>query len=259
MIVKEEEYWSKRAKTYGRLDDVNSKRTAYKIINQIKTLSLPESPMILDVGCGEGTITRAIRENFRHSNVLGIDLSEDMIDKAMPKRMNNLDFKVLNFANLKYRDNEAKYDLIVMSLFLHHMIGNRDTLSVLKTKYLLKENGHIIIAEAIPPEDEIFDWYKEMFTVKENRNCYRESDLIKMIRMAGFVGVRSMSYRFDLSLNTWLNDRTLNHGERDFLKGMHYDASAAVKKAYNMKFTEFRLDIILSCKMIIVSGGKSLG
>ena len=86
------DYWEKRSKTYDFLDDVRSSRTAYKIVNIVKTLGINSGAWILDAGCGTGSITKIIRDNFRFANVLGVDLSKGMISKASLRKCSRLKF-----------------------------------------------------------------------------------------------------------------------------------------------------------------------
>lgn len=246
-------YWQKRAETYGNLDDVKSKRTAYKIVGLIKDLSLNRFSSILDVGCAEGTITKVIRENFRHSNVLGIDLSEKMIERARHNSLHGLNFYCCDFFNFF---SERKFDLILFSLVLHHLLFGDDKKAVHKAFNLVSSSGKIIVAEAVAPREEVFDYYKEIFKIKESRNCYLLKDLVSLVRSVGFSSVRAVTFRFDIRLLSWLNDKTLTPEKRELLYSMHTEASSEFKEAYNMQPLGGG-DYSLSCKMALIVGKKS--
>lgn len=249
-------YWNERSKTYDSLDDIRSKRTAYKIVNVIKSLGLREDPFILDVGCASGFVTRIIRDNFRKSCVVGLDISSGMIDRATRISRERLSFIKGDFLEICWPFHLGNTDLIISSLVLHHLIDGRDKQALDRMYQFLKPNGAIVIAEAVPPDDEIFDYYQDIFRIKEERNCYTKSMLIAKVRSSGFISVRSTTYRFNLRLSNWLNDKTLSLEKKSVLWDMHISASDKFKKAYNMKQMASG-DYLLSCKMAIVVGRKS--
>jgi len=255
------EYWEKRSNTYKSLDDVSSKRTAYKIVNLAKSLGLPFAPSILDVGCGPGIITRVLRENFRHSTVWGIDFSEKMIQKAQQNCLPDLKFTCEDFLSSSFIPDQ-KFDFILMSLVLHHLLDGKDFVALLKANSLLAKNGSIIVAEAVPPEDEIFEEYRNVFLLKERRNCYLVNHLVAMLRSAEFVRVRSTTYRFWIRMFKWLNDDTLSKEKKRLIWSLHLNGSARWKLAYQMTSVKSNVrgfefdDYELKCKMALITGRK---
>ena len=248
------DYWEKRGTVYRDLDDVKSKRTAYKIVSVIKSMSLNYGSWILDAGCGKGDITEIVRDNIRHSNVMGVDLSKEMIDGAKLKERSGLRFVCSDFFDF-ISDIKNFFDLIISSLFIHHLTKGRDQFALEKMYDSLKKNGRVLIAEAIPPEENIFDYYKEIFKIKEDRNCYLLRDLSALLKKAGFVRVKHLTYRFDIRLNSWLNDPTISKEKRLLLYLMHTEASQEFKKAYAMDPLSDG-DYRLRCKMALVTGTK---
>ena len=247
-------YWEKRGETYSALDDVKSKRTPYKIVNFIKPLGLDKSSWILDAGCGKGTITKIIKDNWRHSNVVGIDLSQRMIDGAMNKETNGLRFSCIDYFDF-ISELKSFFNLITMSLFIHHLTDGADVEALERAYEALRPNGRIVIAEAIPPEDDIFDHYQQIFKLKEDRNCYSLPDLLRRLRGAGFVDLRFQTYPFDIRPLSWLDDNTLSKERKSLLYDLHVSASPAFKKAYNMMPLQ-NGDYRLRCKMALISGIK---
>jgi 2-polyprenyl-3-methyl-5-hydroxy-6-metoxy-1,4-benzoquinol methylase len=95
---------------------------------------------ILDVGCGNGVITRQLgKEGYK---VLGIDISKKAIEKANALNMySNVQFENISAENLVA--TEEKYDAIVCSEVLEHLTDPITLLKVLNDS--LKENGKLII------------------------------------------------------------------------------------------------------------------
>lgn len=50
-------------------------------------------PRILDLGCGNGTLTKMVHEKFHAAHTLGIDASKEMLAKAQQLQQDNLVFK----------------------------------------------------------------------------------------------------------------------------------------------------------------------
>jgi len=248
-------YWEKRGETYKDLDDVKSTRTAYKIVRVIKNMNLGRGAWILDGGCGRGDITRVVRDNIRHSNVIGVDLSKKMISGAKHKEKYGLKFFDKDF--FKFADKfDNFFDLIYMSLFIHHLTDGNDQRALDEAYRAVKDNGYVLIAEALPPSENIFNYYSEIFRIKENRNCYLLQDLFKLIREAGFQTTHYITYKFDIKLKSWLNDNTLSEEKKKLLYLMHTEASSEFKKAYAMDPLPGG-DYRLRCKMAVVTGRKS--
>ncbi len=80
-------------------------------------LSLPCSS-ILDAGCGEGFITRQLKDVCQTANVIGLDGAEEALDIA---RSNNKDIQFVqgNLYALPFED--GTFDLVVCSEVLEHL------------------------------------------------------------------------------------------------------------------------------------------
>jgi tRNA (cmo5U34)-methyltransferase len=80
---------------------------------------------VMDLGCGTGTIAKKIKEKFPNAQLTCLDLSENMIEMAKLKLANfsDVNYQVADFYNF---DFSKKYDVIVSSLALHHLITAED-------------------------------------------------------------------------------------------------------------------------------------
>jgi len=254
------DYWEVREETYHNLNLVSNKRMAYEIVKVLKQLSLNRLS-ILDVGCGGGVITKVVKENFRGSTALGIDISEKMVNKANQDLIYGLHYKCKDFLSGDLRNflgvfsNPSPYNLIMMNLVLHHLVDGGDVEAIERAYKLVSPNGIFLISEAVPPYDELFSEYQRMFSLKERRNCYLTSHLVTMMRLVGFERVRSTSYRFKIRLLNWLNDETLPVWKKRKIYNLHVNASKGWKEAYN-QISLPGGDFELTCKMVMVSGKK---
>jgi len=253
------DYWNKRAETYEDLDLITSKRSAYKIVDILKTIHFSDgvSPsVILDVGCGSGIITKVIRDNFRNAFVYGTDISKKMIEMAERNAVSRMVFFRDNFirpTDSRLHDDNY-YNVITISLMIHHLTDGKDLMALKRAFNLLKTGGKILIAEAVPPaEEEIYEEYERIFKLKEIRNTYTTNKLISLLRLCGFEKVRSSSYRFEIRLLNWLNDKTLSSEDIKKIYNLHINSSKIFKESYQMTPIEGG-DFILNCKMALVWG-----
>jgi 2-polyprenyl-3-methyl-5-hydroxy-6-metoxy-1,4-benzoquinol methylase len=121
---------------YKRFADI--KRLKF-ILDTLKKY-LPSQSVVLDVGCGNGVISRSLgSEGY---NVYGIDVSENTIAKA--KQLNtypNVRFDVLSAEQLVAEGK--KYDAIICSEVLEHLNKPGDLLETLYQS--LSDNGILIV------------------------------------------------------------------------------------------------------------------
>ena len=80
MVNAIEQFFDEQAKTW---DDIEC-HTDEEKKNLLNQLNLKENDKVIDIACGTGVITRLIHQ-YTKSNVLGIDISNNMILKAKDK------------------------------------------------------------------------------------------------------------------------------------------------------------------------------
>ena len=77
---------------------------------------------ILDIGCGAGAMTMALKEKYPDAEVIGIDMSAPMVRYAHKRSMENgldITFKQMPAENLDFED--GSFDLIVANLLFHEL------------------------------------------------------------------------------------------------------------------------------------------
>jgi len=164
-------------KYYAQFYDMLYKDKDYEsesnyIISLIKKYN-PEAKSILDLGCGTGRHA----ELFSNKGfiVLGVDQSKYMLNEAMNRKNNNLDFIE---GDIRFLKLDKKFH-VVTALFhvLSYQITNKDVESLIRTAYNhLNKNGLFI-----------FDfWYGPAVIIQkpEVRIKELENDNVKFIRVA---------------------------------------------------------------------------
>src|SRR6266516_1381985 len=74
----------------------------------IEKMSVPPDARVLDVGCGSGWASRLLAVKASAGRVVGIDISDEMIDLARDssRQFKNIEFKVASAAALPFGDGE---------------------------------------------------------------------------------------------------------------------------------------------------------
>lgn len=107
-------------------------------------LALPfhekEKINVLDLGCGTGNISMAVKKRFPHAQITCVDLADNMIKMAKFKlsSYSDIEFKTADFRDL---DFIKEYDAVVSSLALHHLQPEEQPLFYRRIYGFLKEGG----------------------------------------------------------------------------------------------------------------------
>jgi tRNA (cmo5U34)-methyltransferase len=81
---------------------------------------------IADLGCGTGTVAQHVFQIFPNAQITCVDLAENMITMAQTKLAmhGTAQYVVSDFQSFAFED--GKYDAIVSSLALHHLVTDAD-------------------------------------------------------------------------------------------------------------------------------------
>ncbi len=111
------------------------------VMRILKQISFNGDECVLDIGCGDGKITKRIAEMVPKGKVIGIDPSKEMIREAL---VDYSHIPNLNFLQERAEDFNLKEECnLVTSFFTLHWV--KDHGSVLKNaKSVLKKGGKII-------------------------------------------------------------------------------------------------------------------
>ena len=108
-----------------------------------------DSIKVLDLGCGTGTITQSLKKKFKNAEITCLDLAENMIEMAKIKlnEYNDIDYITGDFYHFNFPE---KYDVIVSSLALHHLVTDNDKIEFYKKIYdSLSGNGVFFNADVV--------------------------------------------------------------------------------------------------------------
>ncbi len=98
---------------------------------------------ILDLFCGTGVLTKMIFDKYPNAEVLGVDLSEGMLDIAK-RALEDKDFSCLCCDVLdleQFKENKNKFDLAVSSFGIHNVKTKEAKLKTLKNIAMMLKCG----------------------------------------------------------------------------------------------------------------------
>lgn len=104
---------------------------------------------VIDLGCGTGTISKAVKTSFPNAKITCVDLAENMILMAKDKLRDFQGIKYLqgDFNNFIFPE---KYNVVISSLALHHLISDEDKKDFYKKIYEnLTDNGFFCNADVV--------------------------------------------------------------------------------------------------------------
>ena len=116
-------------------------------IDLAKRITIEQPKNILDIGCGPGNSTFVLKKMFPQAYILGVDNSEDMINKAK-ETYPNINFQLCDVTT--DIDKMDTYDVIFSNACLQWIPNHKDVIPMLFKK--LNKNG--ILAVQIPMNEQ---------------------------------------------------------------------------------------------------------
>lgn len=184
---------------YNRIADI--KRLQF-IVSTLKD-HLPSGSTVLDVGCGNGIISRGIgKEGF---NVFGIDISDKAIEKAK---------SLTNLPNVKFEQISAeqlvadgkRYDAVICSEVLEHLNQPEKLLKVLYQS--LTDQGILIVT--VPNGKGPRETFVTKPVIRMQRNNSMMWRMLPKIKKAlGYTGTTVQSDADDLTHVQFFTKRSL--------------------------------------------------
>lgn len=240
-------YWKGRAESYNNLNWVNDPGYLDMLISAGDFL---DTDIVLDIGTGAGVVAEALVPLV--DTVIGIDISLDMLPSQEIKNR-YLIYQKCNIQVLPYL-YDSFFDRVTARMVFHHIIKYTG-LAMTRCYDALKPRGKMILAESVPPTNEVFDEYKKIMHLKEERLVFKASNLIDLMSESGFKDITTYPYTIKrFSVKNWLVNNNLSQEIQDKLFQLHTEASDAFKQACNMVITED--DCLIDSNHLILVGKK---
>ena len=210
------------AKDYDSLNHIMSlsidKIWRRKAIKKIKDVG--EAPRVLDVACGTGDFSIAIAKAVKKGEVIGVDISKEMLEVMRQKVLKN---KLESIISQEVGDGEAlrfpegSFDRVVNAFGIRNFEdrdkGLREALRVLKS------GGRLVILELSRPQNKIIRWFYDLYflhilpiiggKVSGDKAAYAylpasvkafpgKKEFTDELRRAGFVNITHKAFTFGI-------------------------------------------------------------
>ncbi len=150
----------------------------------------------LDLACGTGTLTRAIKAAVPNGAVRGIDGDKDMLARAQEKAVTadlEIDYDHGLAQQLPYAD--ATFDVVTSSLFFHHLTTEGKRAAFREIHRVLKPPGTVLIADWGRPQNSLMRvlfGFVQLLDGFETTGDNVRGKLPAIIREAGFSTVKPL-------------------------------------------------------------------
>ena len=104
----------------------------------IAELGLEGTECVLDLGCGDGTLTAQVAELVPLGETVGIDASQGMIDAAVPRARDNLRFLLMDIHEI---DFFSQFDVVISNATLHWVKDHKRLLKNVRRS--LRDGGRL--------------------------------------------------------------------------------------------------------------------
>ncbi|NIA27570.1 MAG: methyltransferase domain-containing protein, partial [Desulfobulbaceae bacterium] len=114
-----------RFKVFTRFyDPVVRFTTRERVVKQalIRNATVPKDATVVDIGCGTGTLTIWLKQQYPDARVIGVDADPEILAFARNKASvaaADVEFVESNATDLPFNDGSA--ERVVSSLFFHHL------------------------------------------------------------------------------------------------------------------------------------------
>ncbi len=114
----------------------------------VKAITQLQPASVLDLGCGEGWLSRALKAELPQANIKGVDAIPVLIDAAK-NLATDIDYDVASYQDIIAGAlDDAQYDLIAINFALFGDELVRDLLQTLRKH--ITEGGHLVIQTLHP-------------------------------------------------------------------------------------------------------------
>lgn len=240
-------FWQSRAKNYQKLEWAIKGEYLHAFLDADNFCS---KDIVLDIGTGTGIIAHTVSPFVK--KVIGIDISPDMLSRAIEHRIDNEEFIKMDIRNLQFKDES--FSKVTARMVFHHILENTQK-AMDECCRVVKKGGKMVFSEGVPPSEHVKPFYIEMFKLKEERLTFMDNDLLTFMRRAGFTNIKeSIFWMQQASIKNWLNNSGLDAKTQAKIMQMHRDLDKKGKEDYNMRETED--DCFIDMKFIILVGDK---
>lgn len=159
---------------------------------------------ILDIGCGSGKVTANMAGMLPYGSILGIDLSEGMIEfaqKTYQPFYQNLSFAKEDILSFSY---PSQFDFVFSSSSLHWILDHKQLLN--QVFILLRDGGRILFTIPSTPSNEVAEvirdvvsegpWQAYLKDYHHPRRKFTAGEYYTLLEQAGFSNIEVVQVPF---------------------------------------------------------------
>lgn len=151
----------------------------------IAKMRLAADARVLDIGCGSGWATRLMAEQAPNGEVVGIDISDEMVAlaRSTSSTFTNVRFEVASAESLPFRDNEFTHAFSMESLYYYSNVAG----ALKEIHRVLANAGRFVTVVDLYRENEpSHQWIP---TLKVPVHLLSVPDYRSLLSEAGFVNI----------------------------------------------------------------------
>ncbi len=111
--------------------------------------NIPSADLFIDIGTGTGEVVKKISETYPESKIIGIDVSEGMLKKAVEKNKNNKNSFFIKASALEMPVKTGSVGAVVSSLTFRHLDPEKAAEEINR---VLKKGGYLGILDIAKPK-----------------------------------------------------------------------------------------------------------
>lgn len=178
---------------------------------------LQPTSLVLDAGCGPGTVTSSLATLIHAGQVVGVDAAETAISKAraQPTLPSNCKFEVADVTALPFDDNH--FDVVYTSQVLVHI--PEAVKAITELRRVCKPGGFVALREGdlpatiiYPPSDALKQWQAVKTDVGMRSKCHPDAGR-KLLGWALEAGFRESQVSYTVESLTYSGSRRRFWGE----------------------------------------------
>ncbi len=179
---KMKDFFNKRAVSYDEhmKNNINNFEKYYKMIADPITKT-NERINILDIGCGTGLELKYIFEKAPNAQIIGVDISDEMLELLLDKYENKADqINVIKNSYLTLEFGENKFDYVVSVMTIHHLLYETKKKLYKKILKSLKDNGKYTEGDYVVSKEKektLLNQFKKRMKQKELNDGFFHIDI----------------------------------------------------------------------------------
>lgn len=163
----------------------------------LRAVKIKDGSTILDLGCGTGDLAYKINKYSKKSKIIGLDLSEAMLDVAKFKRGKedkNIIFQKGNSESLPFQDDYFDYIFCLNSF--HHYANYKKALQEIHR--VLKNDGFFILLDPITdnPIRKLWSFILKIVFNEWNINYFSCKNIQEMFFAADLMILKQESFQY---------------------------------------------------------------